>query len=140
MHFAPSPFFLVWYLYAHEYIAVLRPRMAQSINPADTLACTYASLMLSDAGLPITAESINSACKAAGLEVRDTLPILFARFLEKKPIESLLAAAAAVAPQEGALPAAPAAAAAGGAAPAAADDKKKEEEEDDDDMGFGLFD
>ncbi|RNF15954.1 putative 60S acidic ribosomal protein P2 [Trypanosoma conorhini] len=115
--------------------------MAAKVDTNDTLACTYACLMLNDAGLPITAESIEAACTAAGLEVRNTLPILFARFLEKKPLESLLAVAAAAAPAEGAA----AAAAAGGAAPAAAaaaaaPAKEEKEEEDDDDMGFGLFD
>ncbi|KAG8344052.1 putative 60s Acidic ribosomal protein [Trypanosoma vivax] len=121
--------------------------MAKAINPTDTLACTYAALMLSDAGAPITAENISAACNAAGLQVRSTLPILFARFLEKKPIETLLAAAAAVAPQAGAdvAPAASAAsggagAAAGGAAAGAGKESKKVEEEEDDDMGFGLFD
>ncbi|RNF07745.1 putative 60S acidic ribosomal protein P2 [Trypanosoma rangeli] len=114
--------------------------MDAKVDTNDTLACTYACLMLNDAGLPITAESIEVACNAAGLKVRNTLPILFARFLEKKPLESLFAAAAAKAPAEGAV----AAAAAGGAAPAAAAaapaKEEKEEEEDDDDMGFGLFD
>nr|CCC93520.1 putative 60S acidic ribosomal protein P2 [Trypanosoma congolense IL3000]CCC93521.1 unnamed protein product [Trypanosoma congolense IL3000] len=118
--------------------------MAQKIDTTETLACTYACLMLSDAGVPVTADSIGAAVKAAGVTVRDTLPILFSRFLEKKPIESLLAAAAATVPAAGAAVAAPAAAAAGGSAGAAAAapaaDKKKEEEEDDDDMGFGLFD
>ncbi|KAG5487719.1 hypothetical protein LSCM1_08084 [Leishmania martiniquensis] len=105
----------------------------------ETLACTYAALMLSDAGLPASAENIAAAVKAAGVEVRPTLPIIFSRFLEKKSVETLMAAAAAQAPT-----AAPASAA--GAAPAAAAggkaEKKKEEpeEEGDDDMGFGLFD
>ncbi|CAM60016.1 putative 60S acidic ribosomal protein P2 [Leishmania infantum JPCM5] len=51
---------------------------------AETLACTYAALMLSDAGLPTSAENIAAAVKAAGVEMRPTLPIIFARFLEKK--------------------------------------------------------
>lgn len=110
-----------------------------------TLACTYAALMLSDSGLPVSAQNISAAVKAAGIDVRPTLPIIFSRFLQKKPIESLLNAAAAVAPTvtEGA----PAADANKGPAPAAgsggdAGKAKKEEkvEEEDDDMGFGLFD
>ncbi|PWU95097.1 putative 60S acidic ribosomal protein P2 [Trypanosoma cruzi] len=115
--------------------------MADKVEAKDTLACTYAALMLSDAGLPITAEGIEAACVAAGLKVRNTLPVIFARFLEKKPLETLFAAAAATAPAEGAA----AAPAAGSAAPAAAGagaapEKDTKEEEEDDDMGFGLFD
>ncbi|ORC93332.1 putative 60S acidic ribosomal protein P2 [Trypanosoma theileri] len=116
--------------------------MSGTINPNDTLACTYACLLLSDAGVPVTSENIEAACKAAGMSVRNTLPILFARFLEKKPMETLLTAALSAAPQPGAAAAAAPAAAAGGAAaaaPAAAKKAEKEEEEDDD-MGFGLFD
>ncbi|KEG15562.1 putative 60S acidic ribosomal protein P2 [Trypanosoma grayi] len=116
--------------------------MACAIDTNDTLACVYSCLMLSDAGVPVTAENIEAACNAAGLSVRNTLPILFARFLEKKPLESLLAAALTTAPQGGAAPAGAAAPAAGGAAAAPAAGKKQEEkeEEEDDDMGFGLFD
>ncbi|KPA73622.1 putative mitochondrial 60s acidic ribosomal protein P2 [Leptomonas pyrrhocoris] len=107
----------------------------------ESLACTYAALLLHDAGVPVTADNISAAVKAAGVEVRPTLPIIFARFLEKKSVDSLMAAAAAVAPAAAEAPAA----AAGGAAPAAGgkakEEKKKEvEEEGDDDMGFGLFD
>ena len=109
----------------------------------ESLACTYAALLLHEAGMPASAENIAAAVKAAGVTVRPTLPIIFARFLEKKPVDALMAAAAAVAPAATEAPAA----AAGGAAPAAAaggkakkEEKKVEEEECDDDMGFGLFD
>ncbi|KAK7195230.1 60S acidic ribosomal protein P2 [Novymonas esmeraldas] len=111
---------------------------------AESLACTYAALMLSDAGLPTSAENISAAVKAAGVQVRPTLPIVFARFLEKKSVESLMATAAAQAPSaSAAAPAAGAAAAPAAAAAGKAEDKKKKdepEEEGDDDMGFGLFD
>nr|CCM35930.1 60S acidic ribosomal protein P2, putative [Leishmania guyanensis] len=97
----------------------------------ETLACTYAALMLSDAGLPTSAENIAAAVKAAGVSVRPTMPIIFARFLEKKSVEALMAAAAT---QAAAAPAA-------GEASGKAEEKKEEpEEEGDDDMGFGLFD
>ncbi|GET85546.1 60S acidic ribosomal protein P2, putative [Leishmania tarentolae] len=109
---------------------------------AETLACTYAALMLSDAGLPTSAENIAAAVKAAGVEMRPTLPIIFARFLEKKSVESLMAAAAAQAPTAASAPAPAGGAASAAAAGGKAEDKKKEEpeEEGDDDMGFGLFD
>jgi large subunit ribosomal protein LP1 len=103
----------------------------------DTNACTYAALILHDAGLPTSADNINKLTAAAGIEVRSTIPILFSRFLEKKGMGALIAAsssaapaASSAAPAAGAAPAAPAA---GKPAP-----KKVEEEEDDDDMG-GLF-
>ena len=103
----------------------------------DTNACTYAALILHDAGLPTSADNINKLTAAAGIEVRNTVPILFSRFLEKKGMSALIAASTSAA-----APAATAAApAAGGAAPAAAAGKaaaKKEESDDDDDMG-GLF-
>ncbi|KAG5486951.1 hypothetical protein CUR178_08378 [Leishmania enriettii] len=109
---------------------------------AETLACTYAALMLSDAGLPTSAENIAAAVKAAGVEVRATLPILFSRFLEKKSVETLMAAAAAQAPTGASAPASAAGTAPAAAAGGKAEEKKKEEpeEEGDDDMGFGLFD
>ncbi|CAJ1015890.1 60s Acidic ribosomal protein, putative [Leishmania lindenbergi] len=103
----------------------------------ETLACTYAALMLSDAGLPTSAENIAAAVKAAGVSVRPTMPIIFARFLEKKSVEALMAAAATQAPRATSAAAAPAA----GEASGKAEEKKEEpEEEGDDDMGFGLFD
>ena len=105
---------------------------------SETLACTYAALLINDAGLPVTADSINAALTAANVTVNNTLPILFARFLEKKSIESLFAAAAsAAAPAPAAAAAAPAA---GAAAPAAAAGKPAAPaEEEDDEMGFDLF-
>eukprot|EP00331_Platyophrya_macrostoma_P006214 CAMPEP_0176434038 /NCGR_PEP_ID=MMETSP0127-20121128/16422_1 /TAXON_ID=938130 /ORGANISM="Platyophrya macrostoma, Strain WH" /LENGTH=109 /DNA_ID=CAMNT_0017816665 /DNA_START=49 /DNA_END=378 /DNA_ORIENTATION=+ len=105
----------------------------------DTLACTYAALICHDAGLATSSDNIQKAITAAGLEVRETLPILFARFLEKKSLSSLFAAATAAAPTGAPAAAAAAAPAAGGAAPAAAAAKKPVEEEAEDDMGFDLF-
>ena len=105
---------------------------------SETLACTYAALLINDAGLPVTADSINAALTAANVTVNNTLPILFARFLEKKSIESLFAAAASAAAPAPAAAAAPAAA--GAAAPAAAAGKPAAPaEEEDDEMGFDLF-
>ena len=108
----------------------------------DQLACTYAALIINDCGAEVTAAKISAVTEAAGIQVRPTVPVLYARLLQKKPIASVISAAQA-APV--AASAAPAAAAAPAAGAAKADDKKgkKEEkkvEEEDEEMGFGLFD
>jgi large subunit ribosomal protein LP1 len=102
----------------------------------DTLACTYAALICHDAGVATTAENIEKVVKSAGLEVNNVIPILFARFLEKKSITSLFEAAASTA-----APAPAAAAPAAGAAAPAAGKKAAApvEEEEDDEMGLDLF-
>ena len=103
----------------------------------ENLACTYAALILSDAGLATSADNIAKTVAAAGITVRPTLPILFARFLEKKTVNQLFAAAATAAPTASAA----AAPAAGAAAPKKVEEKKKVvEEEAEEEMGFGLFD
>ena len=112
---------------------------------ADTQACTYAALVLHDAGSAITSEKIAAVIAAAGVEVRPTLPVLYARYLQTNGIDKLIAKAAAAPSAGGAAPAPVAAAAAAAAAPAPGgkkDDKKakKAESEDDGDMGMGLFD
>ena len=106
----------------------------------DTLACTYAALLVDASGQEPTADKIKAAIAAAGLEdnVRNTLPILFARYLQKHSIQSLMQVAAA---SSAAVTVAPAAAASGASAPAASGKAAKEEkkEEEEDDMGFDLF-
>eukprot|EP00281_Chroomonas_sp_CCMP1168_P020025 CAMPEP_0206235894 /NCGR_PEP_ID=MMETSP0047_2-20121206/13410_1 /ASSEMBLY_ACC=CAM_ASM_000192 /TAXON_ID=195065 /ORGANISM="Chroomonas mesostigmatica_cf, Strain CCMP1168" /LENGTH=117 /DNA_ID=CAMNT_0053660163 /DNA_START=42 /DNA_END=395 /DNA_ORIENTATION=- len=111
----------------------------------DTLACTYACLLLHDEGLTIDAGSIMKVIKSAGLEVESFWPGMFAKALRTSDINDLM--------MKGATAAAPAAAA-GGAAPAAGGDapaagkggdakaakKKEPEPEEDEDMGFSLFD
>ncbi|GAA0150265.1 ribosomal protein [Lithospermum erythrorhizon] len=105
------------------------------------LACTYASLILHDDGIPITAEKIATLVKAANVSIESYWPSLFAKLAEKRNIEDLIMNVGA---GGGGAPMAAAAPAAGGAAPAAAaaKEEKKEEakEESDDDMGFSLFD
>lgn len=106
------------------------------------LACTYATLILCDDGIPITAEKITTILNAANVECESYWPGLFAKLAEKKNIEDLIvnvgaggggAAAPAVA--------APAAAAAAAAAAPPPEEKKEEpKEESDEDMGFSLFD
>ncbi|KAI3693837.1 hypothetical protein L1987_76791 [Smallanthus sonchifolius] len=107
------------------------------------LACTYATLILSDDGIPITAEKIATILKAAKVECESYWPSLFAKLAEKKNIEDLIVNVGAGGGGGGGAPAV-AAPAAGGAAAAAAPppEEKKEEpkEESDDDMGFSLFD
>ncbi|KAF5756813.1 putative ribosomal protein L12 family [Helianthus annuus] len=106
------------------------------------LASTYACLILSDDGIPITAEKIATILKAANVECESYWPSLFAKLAEKKNIEDLIVNVGAGG--GGGAPAVAAAPAAGGAAAAApaAEEKKEEEpkEDTDDDMGFSLFD
>ncbi|KAJ1890704.1 hypothetical protein GGI01_002767 [Coemansia sp. RSA 376] len=100
-------------------------------------AIVYATLILADDNVEITADKLEAITKAAGVDVEPIYFNLFAKAFEGKDVNELLlnvGSAAAAAPVAGG--AAPAAA---GAAPAA-EAKVEEEEESDDDMGFGLFD
>ncbi|KAL4821663.1 60s acidic ribosomal protein-domain-containing protein [Aspergillus spinulosporus] len=104
------------------------------------LACSYASLILADEGIEITADKLQTLLTAA--KVQEVEPIwtsIFAKALEGKDIKDLLTnvgSAGAAAPAAGAAPAA----AGDAAAPAAEEKKEEEKEESDEDMGFGLFD
>ncbi|CAA0813063.1 60S acidic ribosomal protein family [Striga hermonthica] len=108
------------------------------------LACTYASLILHDDGIAVTAEKIATLVKAANLTVESYWPSLFAKLCEKRDIEDLItnvgsgggAAVAVSAPAAGSSGGAAAAA----ATPAAEEKKEEPKEESDDDMGFSLFD
>ncbi|KAL6508261.1 hypothetical protein OROMI_027500 [Orobanche minor] len=107
------------------------------------LACTYASLILHDDGIPVTAEKIATLVKSANLTVESYWPSLFAKLCEKRNIEDLVmnvgsgggAAVAVAAPAGGAS-----AGSAAAAAPAVEEKKEEPKEESDDDMGFSLFD
>ncbi|KAJ2809444.1 60S acidic ribosomal protein P1 [Coemansia guatemalensis] len=102
-------------------------------------AIVYATLILADDNVDITADKLQAITKAAGVQVEPIYFNLFAKAFAGRDVNELLlnvGSAAAAAPAAGA-------AAAGGAAAAPAEEKKKEEaeeEESDDDMGFGLFD
>ncbi|XP_059667317.1 large ribosomal subunit protein P1 [Cornus florida] len=111
---------------------------------ASELACTYASLILHDDGIAVTAEKIATLVKAANVTVESYWPSLFAKLMEKRNIGDLImnvgsggggAAVAVAAPAGGG-----AAAAAAAAAPAVEEKKEEPKEESDDDMGFSLFD
>ncbi|XP_028795793.1 60S acidic ribosomal protein P1 [Neltuma alba] len=106
------------------------------------VACTYATLILHDDNIPVTAEKISTLVKAANVDVESYWPSLFAKLAEKRDIEDLiLNAGGGGAPVVAAAPAAAGAGAAPAAAPAAEEKKKEEpQEESDDDMGFSLFD
>ncbi|KAK9051502.1 hypothetical protein SSX86_028129 [Deinandra increscens subsp. villosa] len=89
------------------------------------LACTYACLILSDDGIPVTAEKIATILKSANVECESYWPSLFAKLAEKKNIEDLIVNVGAGGGGGGA-PAVAAPAAGGGAAAAApAPEEKK---------------
>nr|XP_002131514.1 60S acidic ribosomal protein P1 [Ciona intestinalis] len=101
------------------------------------LACVYASLILSDDQVDITADRISKLLSAANVTVEPFWPGLFAKALDGVDIKSLICN---VGSGSGA-PAGGAAAAEETKAEVKEEEKKEEsEEESDDDMGFGLFD
>nr|ABF54967.1 ribosomal protein P1 [Pectinaria gouldii] len=111
------------------------------MDSSSEIACVYASLILHDDDVEITADKINAILSAAKVEVEPFWPPLFSKCLEKVDVGSMLACVGAGG-GAAAAPAAGGAAPASGDPPAAKEEAKKEEseEESDDDMGFGLFD
>jgi large subunit ribosomal protein LP1 len=104
----------------------------------DELACVYASLILADDKVAITADKLQKLTAAAGIQVESYWFDLFANALGSKDLNDLLLSASS-APAA----AAPAAAApAGGAAPkeAAKEAAKEEPAEEEAAMAFDLFD
>ncbi|KAJ2657671.1 hypothetical protein IWW48_004416 [Coemansia sp. RSA 1200] len=102
-------------------------------------AIVYATLILADDNVDVTADKLEAITKAANVPVEPIYFSLFAKAFEGRDVNELLlnvGSAAAAAPAGGA--------AAGGAGAAAADEPAaaaaEEEEESDEDMGFGLFD
>ncbi|KAJ1667668.1 hypothetical protein IW140_001275 [Coemansia sp. RSA 1813] len=101
-------------------------------------AIVYATLILADDNVDVTADKLEAITKAANVPVEPIYFSLFAKAFEGRDVNELLlnvGSAAAAAPAAGAAGAGAAAGAAAAEAPAA-----EEEEESDDDMGFGLFD
>ncbi|KAA8900782.1 hypothetical protein TRICI_006161 [Trichomonascus ciferrii] len=98
-------------------------------------AVSYATLILADAEVEVSAEKILAITKAAGVTVEPVWANVFAKAVENKDVKDILFSFAA-APAAGAAPAA----AAGGEAPAEEAKEEEAEEESDGDMGMGLFD
>ncbi|KAK1272413.1 60S acidic ribosomal protein P1 [Acorus gramineus] len=105
-------------------------------------ACTYACCILHEDGIAITADKIEALIKAANVCVDSYWPALFAKLLERKSVDSLIAGVGAGGGGAPAAAAAPAASGGGAAAaaPAPVEEKEEPKEESDDDMGFSLFD
>ena len=99
----------------------------------DELAVSLATLLLHDSGVEVSAENLDAALKAAGVEVAPYWASLFASLVAKVPdVDALLAGPSAGAAVAGGAPAS-GAAAGGAAAPA-----EKEEEEEEADLGGGM--
>ncbi|KAI7735087.1 hypothetical protein M8C21_004956 [Ambrosia artemisiifolia] len=105
------------------------------------LACTYACLILTDEGIPITAEKIATLLKASNVECESYWPTLFSKLAEKKNINDLILNVGAGGGVGGApAAAAPAVRGAVEAAPPAEQKKEEIEEESEEEFGLGLFD
>ncbi|OVA01752.1 Ribosomal protein L10/L12 [Macleaya cordata] len=122
-------------------------RLSVSKMSAGELACTYASMILHDDGISISAEKIATLVKSANVDVEPFWPSLFAKLLQKINVEDLITNVGSGSGGGGGgggavAPAAPSGggAAAATAAPAAEEKKEEPKEESDDDMGFSLFD
>jgi len=104
----------------------------------DELACTYASLILRDDEIEITAENIQKLVKQAGISVEAYWPSLFSRLLTGKDVGALLCSGGGGGGGGGG-------AAAGGGGEAAAGGggdagkKEAEPEEEEEEMDFDLF-
>ncbi|KAK9717740.1 60s acidic ribosomal protein P2 [Basidiobolus ranarum] len=100
-------------------------------------AIVYASLILQDDGVEITADKLSTLTKAAGVDVEPVWASLFAKALAGKNLSDLLMNVGSA----GSAPAAAGGVAASGSTDAPVVEEKEEaKEESDDDMGFGLFD
>jgi large subunit ribosomal protein LP1 len=90
------------------------------------LACTYSALLLHDEGVELTAQNFNKVMAAAGVSVKGFWAGLYAKALQGRDVNSLLAVGGGAA--SSAPVAAPAASTPAPAAPEKkADGKKKEE-------------
>eukprot|EP01125_Pyxidicula_operculata_P001202 TRINITY_DN1113_c0_g1_i1.p1 TRINITY_DN1113_c0_g1~~TRINITY_DN1113_c0_g1_i1.p1 ORF type:complete len:124 (-),score=51.00 TRINITY_DN1113_c0_g1_i1:48-374(-) len=103
----------------------------------EELACTYAALILHDAGKPVTAASINSAVTAAGLKVQGFWPNLFEKVLATRSLDDIINKVGVGSGAPAA--AAPAATTAAPAASKPAVEAKPVEEEEDAGVDFDLF-
>merc|ERR1719478_724883 len=99
--------------------------------------CAYAAMLLSDGGKDVTADNINTVCKAAGASVPGYYAELFEKVAAMRPVAEILEDSSKVGGGGGG--------GGGGAAPAgggggAAAKKKSTTEEDEPAPGGGLFD
>mmetsp|Transcript_23806 Transcript_23806/g.71065 ORF Transcript_23806/g.71065 Transcript_23806/m.71065 type:complete len:127 (+) Transcript_23806:76-456(+) len=121
------------------------PVSALSKDQLDELACTYSALILHDDGAEISATSMTSLIKAAGVNVEGYWPMLMAKMIGTVGMDSLIKMGSGAGGGGGG--AAPAAGGAGGGAAAGGggggeekkEEKKVEEEEEEEDMEFDLF-
>jgi hypothetical protein len=60
-------------------------------SDSNTLACSYAALILHDEGLPINVENLNKIIKASSVEVESFWPGMFAKALSAAKVSELLA-------------------------------------------------
>ncbi|KAK9122302.1 hypothetical protein Syun_019919 [Stephania yunnanensis] len=107
------------------------------------VACAYATMILHEDGVSVTADKIAALLKSANVHYDSYWPSLFAKLAEKKSIDDLILNACSGGGGAAVAVAAPAAGGAGpaaAAAPAAEEKKEEPKEESDDDMGFSLFD
>merc|ERR1712240_858443 len=109
----------------------LHLKMAQNVSEK---ACVYASIILADDQIEITADKISALLSAANVEVESYWPGLFAKAVNGIDVKAIVGN---VGVGSGSAPAASGEAA---AEEAKEEVKEESEEESDDDMGFGLFD
>ncbi|PRT55518.1 60S acidic ribosomal protein P1-alpha 1 [Wickerhamiella sorbophila] len=100
-------------------------------------AISYATLILADADIEITADKLLALAKSANVSIEPIWAEVFAKATEGQDLKELLFSFGAAGP---AAAAGSAPAAAGGDAAAPAEQAASEEEESDGDMGMGLFD
>mmetsp|Transcript_7535 Transcript_7535/g.13631 ORF Transcript_7535/g.13631 Transcript_7535/m.13631 type:complete len:213 (-) Transcript_7535:2927-3565(-) len=98
------------------------------VSSTNELACVYAALILSDDGLPVTADKLKTVVEAAGVSVDSMYAAMFASAAGSIDISQIVSQMASATPSAGGG-AAPAAAGASAAAPEAAPAPAEEEEE-----------
>ncbi|MCL7042737.1 hypothetical protein MKW94_009103 [Papaver nudicaule] len=113
------------------------------MSSSGEIACTYATMILHDDGIPITADKIQTLVKIANVQCESYWPSLFAKLAQTRNVDDLIINA--VATGGGAAAVAVSAPAGGGAAateaPAAEEKKEEKEESDDENMDiFSIFD
>jgi len=107
----------------------------------DELACSYAALILHDAGVTVNAEAITKIIKAAGVTIKPFWPKLFERALAGRDINDIIFSSGGGG-GGGAVAPASAGGSGGGAAPSGGSDtteEKQPEKEESEGLEFDLF-